>query len=49
MLLAGASAVQIGSANFSNPYVMLNVIKGIEEYLRRKKYKSIRDIIGLVK
>jgi dihydroorotate dehydrogenase (NAD+) catalytic subunit len=49
MLLAGASAVQIGSANFSNPYVMLNVIKGIEEYFRRKKYKSIRDIIGLVK
>ena len=49
MFLAGASAVQIGSANFSNPYVMLNVIKGIEEYLNRKNYKSIKDIIGLIK
>jgi len=49
MFLAGASAVQVGSANFSNPYVMLEIIKGIKEYLIRGKYDSIRDIIGLVR
>ncbi|PKP61937.1 dihydroorotate dehydrogenase [Candidatus Atribacteria bacterium HGW-Atribacteria-1] len=49
MLLAGASAVQIGSANFFNPYVMLEIIEGIEKYLIKKKYNSIQDIIGLVK
>ncbi len=48
MFLAGASAVQIGCANFSNPYVMLEVIQGIKEYLLRKKYSSLLDIIGLV-
>jgi len=49
MFLAGASAVQVGSANFSNPYVMLEIINEIKEYLIRKKYSSIRDIIGLVR
>lgn len=48
MLLAGASAVQVGSANFSNPYVMLEVIQGLKKYLVRKNYKSIQDIIGLL-
>jgi len=36
MFLAGASAVQVGSANFSNPYVMLNIIEGIAGYLNKK-------------
>jgi dihydroorotate dehydrogenase (NAD+) catalytic subunit len=48
MFLAGADAIQIGSANFNNPYIMLEVIQGMEKYLVRKKYKSIQDIIGLV-
>jgi len=48
MFLAGASAVQVGCANFSNPFVMLEVIQGIEEYLIRKGYSSIQDIIGLI-
>ncbi|MGB6608026.1 MAG: HisA/HisF-related TIM barrel protein, partial [Atribacterota bacterium] len=49
MFLAGASAVQIGSANFFNPYLMLEVIEGIEKYLIKKKYSSVQDIIGLIK
>ena len=49
MFLAGASAVQVGSANFSNPSVMLEIITGIKRYLKEKKYNSIQDIIGLVK
>jgi len=49
MFLAGASAVQVGSASFSNPYIMLEIITGIKRYLKEKKYNSIQDIIGLVK
>ncbi|MHC2994606.1 MAG: dihydroorotate dehydrogenase [Candidatus Atribacteria bacterium] len=49
MFLAGASAVQVGSANFSNPYIMLEIITGIKRYLKERKYDSIQDIIGLVK
>lgn len=49
MFLAGASAVQVGSTNFSNPYIMLEIITGIKRYLKERKYNSIQDIIGLVK
>lgn len=48
MFLAGASAIQIGSANFSNPYIMLSVIQGLKKYLAQKGYKSIQDIIGIL-
>ncbi len=48
MLLAGASAIQIGAANFSNPLVMHEIIDGIRRYLIRKKYDSISEIIGMV-
>jgi len=48
MFLAGASAIQIGSANFSNPMVMFDTINGIEEYLRRKNYCSLNDIINIL-
>ena len=49
MFLVGASAVQIGSANFSNPYIMQDIAQGLEAYLVKKNYKSIKDIIGLIK
>lgn len=45
-LLAGASAVQIGTANFIDPAVTVKVAKGIDDYLDRHGYKSVRDIIG---
>ncbi len=48
MFLAGASAIQIGSANFSNPLIMFDAIEGIKEYLIRKNYSSIKDIVGIV-
>ena len=44
--LAGATAIQIGTANFIDPTVTLKVITGIDEYLERHKCKSIKDIIG---
>ena len=49
MFLAGASAVQVGSANFSNPYIMLEIITGIKGYLKERKHNSIQDIIGLTR
>lgn len=47
-LLAGASAVQIGTANFIDPTVTINVIDGINDYLDQNGFKCVRDIIGLI-
>lgn len=47
--LAGASAVAIGTANFANPNVTMEIIDGLENYLQSKNLKSISDIIGKVK
>ena len=47
--LAGASAVSIGTANFVNPAVSMDVTRGINEYLDARGLKSIQDIIGQVK
>ena len=45
-LLAGASAVEIGTANFIDPNVTMKVVEGIEAYLDRHRFQSVRDIIG---
>jgi dihydroorotate dehydrogenase (NAD+) catalytic subunit len=45
-ILAGASAVQIGTANFIDPQVTIKVIKGIEAYLDRHNIKNINELIG---
>lgn len=44
--LAGASAVQIGTANFVEPTVTMDILNGIEAYLQRHKLNSIYDLIG---
>ncbi|NLM52126.1 MAG: dihydroorotate dehydrogenase [Firmicutes bacterium] len=48
-LLAGATAVAIGAANFRNPTVCPEVINGIENYLTRHGFQSVREIIGLAR
>ena len=48
-LIAGASAVQIGTANFVNPKTAIETIEGIEGYMRRKKMKKIEELIGCVR
>lgn len=48
-MLAGASGVQIGTANFVNPRVSEDVIDGIAAYVSEEKLLSIRDIIGAIK
>jgi len=45
-LLAGASAIQIGTANFIDPSVSEKVVDGIQEYLERHGFASVQDIIG---
>ena len=47
-LLAGASAVQIGTANFIDPTVTIKVIDGINDYLDQNGFKSVKEIIGLI-
>ena len=48
-ILAGATAVSIGTANFANPYTTLEVIDGIEASMRRHGVEDINELIGLVK
>ncbi len=45
-LLAGATAIQIGTANFIDPAITVKVAEGINNYLDRHGYNSVRDIIG---
>lgn len=48
-ILAGATAVSVGTANFSNPYATTQVVAGIEDYMKRHKVEDIKELIGLVK
>ena len=48
-LLAGASAVSVGTANFINPHITMEIIAGIEKYLCDNSFTDIKDIIGIVK
>lgn len=45
-LLAGASAIQVGTANFIDPQATIRIIEGIEQYLIENKFNSVKDIIG---
>ena len=45
-LLAGATAVQIGTANFIDPAITVKVAEGIDDYLNRHGFTSVKDIIG---
>lgn len=47
--LAGASAIQIGTANFIDPAVTLKVVAGINEYLDRHGFSSVKEIVGALK
>jgi dihydroorotate dehydrogenase (NAD+) catalytic subunit len=45
-LIAGAKAVQVGTANFINPHATMDVLGGIEEYLGNHDISDINDLIG---
>lgn len=48
-MLAGASAVAVGTANFNNPYATMDVIAGMEAYMKRMGVTDINELIGKVK
>jgi dihydroorotate dehydrogenase (NAD+) catalytic subunit len=47
-IMAGASAVQIGTASFIDPLASLKILEGIESYLNDKGFSDIKDIIGYI-
>lgn len=47
-LLAGADAIQVGTANFVNPNAAVEIAQGIEGYLDRHSFQHVSDIVGLV-
>jgi dihydroorotate dehydrogenase (NAD+) catalytic subunit len=47
-MMAGASAVEVGTANFLDPAVSVKIVREIEEYCQRHKISDIREIIGII-
>lgn len=48
MMLAGASAVQVGTANFVHPTVMLTILQEIQDYMEQYQITSLKEIIGKI-
>ena len=44
--LAGASAIQVGTANFFNPKAVEEIVKGIERYMKEEGFKSVEEMVG---
>lgn len=45
-ILAGAQAIQVGTANFLNPSIAFEIIKGIEDYLAQNNFSSVNELVG---
>lgn len=48
-ILAGASAVSVGTANFYNPYATVEIVEGIEKYMKQHQIENIAELVGCVK
>ena len=48
-ILAGATAVSVGTANFINPYTTVEVVEGIEAYMKKNQVADICELIGAVR
>lgn len=48
-ILAGASAVSVGTANFHNPRAAQDVVEGIKAYMKKYGFESVKDMVGIVK
>lgn len=48
-ILAGATAVSVGTANFHNPYATTEVVSGIESYMKKYNVEDINDLVGAVR
>ncbi len=47
-IMAGATAIQVGTATFANPYAMIEIIDGLKAFMKRKGYKTIEEMRGLI-
>lgn len=47
-LMAGAKAVEVGTANFMDPQVTIKIVEGLEDYCRRHKVSDINELIGII-
>ncbi|MGN0368531.1 MAG: dihydroorotate dehydrogenase [Wujia sp.] len=48
-ILAGATMVAVGTANFHNPYATMEILQGIEDYMKKYGVESVKELIGAVK
>lgn len=48
-IMAGATAVSVGTANFYNPYATVEIADGIVDFMKKQKVEDIRELIGCVK
>lgn len=48
-LIVGASAIQIGTANFMNPCASVEILQGIGDFMKKEKIKNLKEIIGSIK
>ena len=45
-MIAGANAVQVGTANFADPFIWTKLLDGITDYMRRHQITRLADIVG---
>lgn len=48
MVLAGASAISVGTANFHNPQATMEIVKGIRDYMEQYGVKEFTELVGAV-
>ena len=48
-IMAGASAVQVGTANLINPRAPIEVIEGMKNFLRKENIKDIKELVGFAR
>ncbi len=48
-IMAGASLIQVGTANFMNPYACPEIIDGIEAFMKKEGIKDLKEITGIIK
>ena len=47
-IMAGADAIQVGTATFANPVAMIEIIEGLSAFMKRKGYEKIADFKGII-
>jgi dihydroorotate dehydrogenase (NAD+) catalytic subunit len=47
-MLAGANAVQVGTANFVDPFIWSKLLDGIADYMRRHRITRLQELVGAV-